>query len=33
LAGRLVPVLGNAEEALQLIYGPDWAVPDQGFDL
>jgi hypothetical protein len=33
LAGRLVPVPGDAEAVLHQVYGPGWAVPDQGFEL
>lgn len=29
----LVPVPGNAEEVLVQLYGPTWAIPDQGFEL
>jgi glycosyltransferase involved in cell wall biosynthesis len=29
----LVPVPGNAEEVLAQLYGPTWAIPDQGFEL
>lgn len=29
----LVPVPGNAEEVLEQLYGPTWAIPDQGFDV
>jgi glycosyltransferase involved in cell wall biosynthesis len=29
----LVPVPGNAEEVLMQLYGPTWAIPDQGFEL
>jgi glycosyltransferase involved in cell wall biosynthesis len=32
LAGRLVPVPGNAEAVLEQAYGPNWVVPDQGFE-
>lgn len=33
IGGHLVAVPGNAEQVLEQIYGPDWPVPDQGFDL
>jgi hypothetical protein len=33
MAGRLVPVPGNAEAVLEQLYGPGWMVPDQGFDI
>jgi glycosyltransferase involved in cell wall biosynthesis len=33
LANHLVRVPGNAEQVLEQIYGPSWAVPDQGFPL
>jgi hypothetical protein len=33
MAGRLVPVPGNAEAVLGQLYGPGWMVPDQGFDI
>jgi glycosyltransferase involved in cell wall biosynthesis len=33
LGDQLVPVPGNAEEILEQLYGPSWAVPDQGFAL
>lgn len=33
LGDHLVPVPGNAEQVLEQIYGPSWAVPDQGFVL
>ncbi len=32
MAGHLVPVPGNAEEVLHQLYGPNWVVPEQGFD-
>jgi hypothetical protein len=31
--GQIVTVPGNAEEVLTQLYGPTWAVPDQGFVL
>jgi glycosyltransferase involved in cell wall biosynthesis len=33
LGNHLVPVPGNAEQVLEQIYGPSWAIPDQGFVL
>jgi hypothetical protein len=33
IGGHLVDVPGNAEQVLEQIYGPSWAVPDQGFQL
>jgi hypothetical protein len=33
LAGRLVTVPGDAEAVLHQVYGPGWAVPDQGFEV
>jgi glycosyltransferase involved in cell wall biosynthesis len=33
LAGRLVPIPGDAEAILHQVYGPGWATPDQGFEL
>jgi glycosyltransferase involved in cell wall biosynthesis len=33
IGGHLVPVPGNAEQVLEQIYGPNWPIPDQGFDL
>lgn len=32
LAGRLVPIPHGAEEVLVQLYGPNWSIPDQGFD-
>jgi glycosyltransferase involved in cell wall biosynthesis len=33
IGGHLVTVPGNAEQVLEQVYGPNWPVPDQGFDL
>jgi glycosyltransferase involved in cell wall biosynthesis len=33
LGNHPVPVPGNAEQVLEQIYGPSWAIPDQGFVL
>ncbi len=33
IGNHLVRVPGNAEQILEQIYGPTWAVPDQGFVL
>ena len=33
LAGRLVPVPGDAEGVLHQVYGSSWAVPDQGSEV
>jgi hypothetical protein len=33
LAGRLVTIPGDAEAVLHQVYGPGWAVPDQGFEV
>jgi glycosyltransferase involved in cell wall biosynthesis len=33
VGGRLVPIPGNAEQVLEQVYGPNWPIPDQGFDV
>jgi glycosyltransferase involved in cell wall biosynthesis len=33
IGGHIVRVPGNAEQVLEQIYGPSWAIPDQGFEL
>lgn len=33
IAGHVVNVPGNAEDVLSQIYGPFWAIPDQGFGV